>query len=135
MSDQKTDSDIYSSENMAVYFDNGEFITYLNSRLAEKQNLSAEDIEMLKDTHVMRALIFQAMERTDDATELRSFAKMFENLEYLQQELWKFEKNKNFHRWFEVPKCSCPKLDNLDRIGHDYNLIDLSCIIHGDKNA
>lgn len=127
--------DIYSSKNMAVYFDNGDFVTSLNGRLAEKQNLSAEDIEMLKDTHVMRALIFRAMERSDDTATLKDFAALFERLEYLQQELWKFGKDKNFHRWFEVPKCSCPQLDNLDRIGHEDNVINLSCIIHGNKNV
>ena len=127
--------DIYSVENMTARFDNGEVAAALNTGLAKRQNLSAEDIEMLKDTHVMRALIFQAMERSDDVATLKSFAAMFERLEYLQQELWKFGKDKNFHRWFEVPKCSCPVLDNLDRIGHEDNVINLSCIIHGDKNV
>jgi len=127
------DNDIYSAENLAVYFSDGNYITTLNGRLARKQKISAEDIEMLKDTHIMHRLIFQAMERVNEVTKLKRLAKMFEDLEFLQQELWKFGKDSKFHRWFDVPKCSCPKLDNADRIGTDFNIYDLKCIIHGGK--
>lgn len=125
--------DIYSAENMAVYFNDGSYVTSLNGKLARKQKISAEDIEMLKDTHVIRALIFQAMYRTDNVDELKRLAWMFDELEFLQQELWKFGRNSKFHRWFDVPKCSCPKLDNSDYIGTDINIYESTCVIHGDK--
>jgi len=127
-------NDIYSVENLTAHFADGETAAVLNTHLARNQQLSAEEIELLKDTHVMRVLIFTAMEKTDDPKILKGFAKIFEDLEYTQQELWGFGKDSKFHRWFEVPKCSCPKLDNLDRIGHKDNVINLSCVIHGDEN-
>jgi len=125
--------DIYNAKNMDVYFSNGDYITSLSSRMARDQKVSAEDIEMLKDTHVMRALIFSAMERTDNTTTLKNFAKMFERLEFLQQELWGFKKDSNWHCWFEVPKCTCPTLDNADRIGSEENVMNSTCPIHGDE--
>jgi hypothetical protein len=130
MSDQNQ-NDIYSSENMDIFTDNGEFITSLNRRLVIKQGLTAEEIELLKDTHVVRRILFNCMEATDDAIHLRRFAKVFEELENCQQELWKFGANKSFHRWFEVPKCSCPKLDNQDCLGSEVDVVDLTCKIHG----
>ena len=125
--------DIYSAENLSVYDLNGNFLYGLNTRLAERQKLTAEDIELLKLSHIMRDLIFKAMEATDDRDTLRKLAQRFETLEYMQQELWGFEKDKRFHRWFEVPKCSCPKLDNQDWIGSDHDIVSLNCIIHGGK--
>ena len=130
MSDQEQ-TDIYSQENMDVFTDNGEYITSLNAHLARKQGLSAEDIELLKDTHVMRRIIFNCMEQTDDTSHLKRFAKMFEDLEFLQQELWKFGADKGFHRWFEVPKCSCPTIDNLDCLGSEVDVVDIKCKVHG----
>jgi len=130
MSDQEQ-IDIYSEENMDVFTDNGEYITSLNGTLARKQGITAEDIELLKDTHVMRRIIFNCMEQTDDPSQLKRLAKMFEDLEFLQQELWKFGADKRFHRWFEVPKCSCPILDNLDCLGSEVDVVDVTCKVHG----
>ena len=130
MSDQEQ-IDIYSEENMDVFTDNGEYITSLNGTLARKQGITAEDIELLKDTHVMRRIIFNCMEQTDDPSQLKRLAKMFEDLEFLQQELWKFGADKRFHRWFEVPKCSCPILDNLDCLGSEVDVVDVACKVHG----
>jgi hypothetical protein len=124
-------SDIYNAKNMDVHFSNGDYITSLSLKMARDQKVSAEDIEMLKDTHIMRALIFSAMKRTDNTTTLKNFAKMFEKLEFLQQELWGFKKDRSWHRWFEVPKCTCPKHDNAARVGSEENVMDSTCPIHG----
>jgi len=126
--------DIYNAKNMEVRFSNGDYVTTLNSNMARDQNVSSENIEMLKETHILRALIFAAMERTDNITTLKNFAKMFERLEFLQQELWGFKKDSNWHQWFDVPKCKCPKLDNADRIGSEESVMNSDCPIHGDEN-
>lgn len=126
---------IYDVENLEVRFANGDYITSLNIRLVKKQELSADTIEMLKMTHVMRAMIFKVMNNTDNVSILKRFARMFENLEYLQQELWGFKKDSNYHYWFEVPKCSCPSLDNRDCNGSEMKIIDLKCTIHGGEKG
>ncbi len=131
MSQQK---DIYNHKNMEVRHANGQYITTLNVLLVKKQNLSADTIEMLKMTHVARAIIFTTMRNTNVTIALKRLALIFENLEYIQQELWGFEKNKNNHMWFEVPKCSCPKLDNIDYNSSELRIIDRKCIIHGMEN-
>ena len=126
--------DIYNAKNLDVHYTNGDYITTLNGNLAKKQELSADDIELLKSSHVMRAMIFRVMENTDNKAILKRFAKMFESLEYLQQELWKFKRDKTFHQWFDVPKCSCPKLDNRGLDGTEACIIDFKCIVHGGNN-
>lgn len=62
---------------------------------------------------------------------LKMLANMFESLEFEQQTLWKFDRNKNFHYWFDIPGCSCPKMDNRDRIGTEHRIMIDTCPIHG----
>jgi hypothetical protein len=109
----------------------GKVITRLNSMLVKRQKVSPENVELLKHTHVTRYRIFEKMEATDNVAELRQLAKDFEDLEFYQQELWGFPKDKNFHRWFKVPKCLCPKMDNMDRIGSSFGVTVENCPIHG----
>jgi len=80
------------------------------------------------------------MNENNDKNFLRQCAKEVEELEFQLQESWKFEKDKNYHRyWWTLPKCTCPKMDNEDRFGTDYHVYSSDCPIHGineeDKNA
>jgi hypothetical protein len=45
--------------------------------------------------------------------------------------VWGFDQNPNFHHWYTVPKCRCPKLDNAERWGTSYGIVSGSCPIHG----
>jgi hypothetical protein len=107
--------------------------TQLNYYLAERQGLDDATMEQLIETHIERLQIFEMMENTDDVEQLKRLAKDFRNLEFEQQALWGFDRNEDFHRWFNVPKCSCPKLDNMDFIGTEYNIYVDNCPIHGDE--
>jgi len=120
---------------MSVCHDDGTFVCTLNGALAKKQGLHAIEIELLKISHLTRDLLFRTMEQTDNPVILRKLADKFDELEFEQQKLWHFDEDKNFHRWFEVPKCTCPKLDNEDLIGCEQKVIDLKCIIHGGKRS
>ena len=103
----------------------------LNPRLLEQQGIEdMESINKLKDTHVERFKIFEAMENTDDSKELQELAIQFEKLEFKQQKLWGFEPNSDFHRWWEVPKCTCPKSDNRDAYGTPYRYYVGKCPVH-----
>jgi molybdenum cofactor biosynthesis enzyme MoaA len=108
----------------------------LNVNLIKKNNLNEKEIEELIYLYSVIDNIFKLEEEMKnnniDIKKLREFDKQLRNIEYRIQELWHFEKNSNFHKyWFLQPLCSCPKLDNKARLGTDNFIINENCIIHG----
>ncbi len=90
--------------------------------------------EQLKSIYIELFKIFEKMENTNNPIKLYNLNKEIEPLEFKMQEYFGFPVNKDFHRyWCECPKCSCPKLDNLDERGSGSRYIDSGCIIHGEK--
>ena len=90
-----------------------------------------KNLEKIKEVSQLRMIIFSMMENTDNRKELRSLAADLTELEFELQDLYKFKRNTNFHRFWELPKCTCPKLDNYESYGTKYYIIDTKCIIHG----
>lgn len=112
----------------------GEILTYLNSRLGERQKITEAQLEALKLSHQLRWMLFEAArhETVKDAPlKLQLLANVFDALETEQQKLWNFPVDPNHHRWFDFPGCTCPKLDNADRLGTDYKIHNVECPIHG----
>lgn len=112
----------------------GEYITMLNPRLAARQKVTDDQLQALRASHVVRRAIFDVAEanRTHPTT-LRMLATLFAHLESQQQELWNFGANPDFQRFFDLPGCTCPKMDNAERLGTPYKIYDPGCPIHGDK--
>jgi hypothetical protein len=104
---------------------------YINQTLATKQGLSDETIKSIVDKHIDKLKIYEKMESCTEIDKLKQFAYDVRDIEYDLQELWGFEQNENYHRFWEVPKCTCPVLDNIDRIGTSYQVVSGTCIIHG----
>lgn len=102
----------------------------LNSRLVEKQGLDQERVDVIKDLHIEKDDIFELMKNTDDVKKLKELAFSVENLEFQLQAAWKFPQDRNYHRWWEVPKCKCPSMDNQDNYGTMYRVIAGHCPIH-----
>jgi len=120
----------FTEKELTVYY-KGKAQYKLSSGFVKQQEI--EDIETIKElllTHEDRCRIFEAMEDTDDVEDLRMYAQQIETLEFEQQKLWGFEPNNTYHRWWEVPKCTCPKLDNADRYPSKYRIIAGNCPIH-----
>ena len=109
---------------------NGE-VTYLNHKMVERRGISDEAVEKLKQSHIERIDLFQQARATTDVATLRALAEAFEDLEFRQQELWGFDRNADMHRWFDFPGCTCPKMDNAERMGTTYRIYTLDCPIHG----
>jgi hypothetical protein len=102
----------------------------LNSRLVENQNVSQTDQDIIQRLHELKHCVFQFMQDTDDVDKLREYAQIVETIEYKLQKHWGFKLDRNFHDWFDVPKCSCPKMDNRDAKGTLYRTISGGCKIH-----
>lgn len=109
----------------------GECKGFLNEALIQRNNISLEKIEKIKKLHLKKHEIFEEMENETSTDLLKSYAKLVETIEYELQSLWGFTKDKNFHEWFLVPHCKCPKKDNRERQGTPYAIYNQHCIIHG----
>lgn len=105
----------------------------LNEGLIRKQGLNEESIDKLLVLHKRKLEIYQFIETIEDEEALRVFAKHITDLEFNLQETWGFPKNAKFHRFWETPKCTCPKMDNEDAYPTGYYVISGDCPLHGSK--
>jgi len=106
---------------------------YLNSSLVEGQKLSQQQITKLLKLHFLQAAAKDLMDHVENVKMLPKLAAVIEDLNFQMQELWGFNRDANFHCWYEVPRCTCPKMDNRDRFGTDQRIYDLECPVHNKK--
>lgn len=122
----------HDKDSLEVVSGNGEFICYLNPGLVDKQNLTDSEIAALKTTHRLRYELFAIAANMKSPEALKALAKFFSKLESEQQRLWHFDVDENYYRFFDFPGCTCPKMDNAERLGTPYHIISMDCPIHGE---
>lgn len=104
-------------------------LTVLNQNLLNKQ-LCWPNLEEIREAHWLKLMIYEMIEESDNEAEIHSLGLDLTEIEYELQRLLKFKKDSAFHRFWEYPKCSCPKLDNM--YNYPYRAIfNLSCLLHG----
>ena len=103
----------------------------LNPKMVAKQKISDGGVKVLISLHQDINKVIEKMENTDDPTELRKLNEEWVQLQFRLQEAWKFDRNSNFHHWYTVPKCRCPKMDNEERYGTDWRIVNSECPVHG----
>lgn len=103
----------------------------LNKRLLDQQN-AWDNLEDIKEAHVLKLIIYDVIRDTEDAAMLKSLAVDLTLVEFELQRLWGFTSDANFHRFWETPKCQCPVLDNEDLYPHR-SIINTHCPLHGSK--
>ena len=106
-------------------------VIQLNERLIDRQRLTSREVEQIKKVHFTKSEVFEKMRETSDRVLLRKLAEEVTELEFKLQRLWGFELNKNWHEWYSVPKCSCPKIDNYELRGQDMKIYSSHCSVHG----
>jgi len=114
----------------------GKSIT-ISSRLLDKQNAWG-NLDRLKEIHLMRLSKIDEMEQVASAAPLETRAELLQilskiitELDFKLQEAWGFDRNARMHRFWELPGCSCPQMDNEERLGTGFHIIDGLCPIHG----
>jgi len=112
------------SARLVVWY-KGEEALMLNKALLDQQ-LCWENLERLKDLHVRRLEIEDAMEDRSYVT-----TNIWTEIQFQLQDAWKFPRDSRYHRFWDIPSCTCPKLDNDDRYPSDLYIIDMSCRLHG----
>jgi len=107
---------------------------YINPNLCKKQKITLEGLGELRTLHLGVQNILNAMEHTDDVGTLKVLNMEWKRLQFELQQVWGFEQNANFHHWYTVPKCRCPKIDNAERWGTGYGIVSGACPIHGNSD-
>ena len=103
----------------------------LNKDLIKSQGLDQRKVDQLEYLHEDKQIVFEQMELTDDPIRLRYLAKEVTFIELQLQRTWGFELNEDYHLWYLVPKCKCPRMDNEERRGTPYKIINEKCPVHG----
>jgi len=115
-------------EKLTVYH-KGKPVYMMNKRLLDQQNCWT-NLDAIKEAHVRKLDLYDALRATDDNGELRKLGDQVTAIEFELQGLWGFTLDAKFHRFWEYPKCQCPKMDNAD----DYpymQYVSGSCPLHG----
>lgn len=108
----------------------GKEVLMISKALLDRQNCW-ENLEKIKDAYSRKLFIYDEINETTDKTKLRELGLKLREIEFELQGYWKFSIDAKFHRFWEYPKCECPKLDNMDDYPHLQH-INLSCPLHGD---
>lgn len=77
--------------------------------------------------------IHEAMLMADNKYTLKTLETAWKSNEYKIQELFHFEKNSDFHRFWEMPKCACPSMDNQELWGTKQTIYSYDCPYHGEQ--
>lgn len=64
-------------------------------------------------------------------SDLKECDKLCTGIEFELQELWGFPMDIKYHKFWERPRCKCCKMDNEERAGTGYYIINENCPLHG----
>ena len=93
------------------------------NRISNKKNLGK-----LKKCLSKKLEIFELIENSDD--NLEQYYKKLTNIEYDMQILYGEDEDIEYHLFWQTPKCTCPKIDNLEIYPSKDPILDKNCPIH-----
>lgn len=102
----------------------------LNETLIAKCGLSPFAVAEIIQLHWRRKAVMGVMEEAEKS-DLKRLAAMITKIDFKLQKLWGFPYNANFHRFWLLPGCECPKVDNEERYGTKHFIFVDNCPIHG----
>ncbi len=105
----------------------------VNLSLAKKYGLSKDSVIMISSLHQQRQVIFEALQSGVFKPSKRVNS-ILESIEESLQLQWFNKVDMKYYRFWDIPKCTCPKLDNSERYPYGNYIISESCKFHGNKN-
>lgn len=117
-------------DEITIEFEDGKK-TILNKQMLKNQKVTNEGIETIKKLMQKDYVLRKNLEKTDCPVVLKKLARDWTELQFKLQKAWGFPKNANYFKFFELPKCTCPKLDNYDNLGTGFYSISVDCPLHG----
>ena len=104
----------------------------VNYDLAKKRNISPEGVAAIEAMQEYRNTLGEQYKAGTITAE--EYQEEWEENEYCLQATWGFSLDLNYHMFWEMEGCTCPKMDNRDSWGTMYHYYNMDCPIHGAKN-
>lgn len=121
-----------SIEEMMDWLDVGDvyLVKYkeLRERVDKNRIKNDKNLDKLKNCLLEKLKIYDEIENSDN---LEKYYKKLTDLEYSMQILYGEEEDISYHRFWETPKCTCPKIDNLEIYPSQTPIFNDKCPIHG----
>jgi len=121
-------------DNFDIIYKN-KVIGKINSALVETLNISDLTLEKIKLKHGVKKFFVDwltDLNIKDNPGTAKTLQNVITNIEFELQDLWGFSRDIRYHKFWELPQCQCPKLDNEDRYPFGHYFINESCPLHGD---
>lgn len=88
------------------------------------------NLDNLKSCLLEKLKIYHEIENSKDDKNLYVYYKKLTNIEYDLQMLYGEEEDISYHKFWLTPKCTCPKIDNVDIYPNKNPIFDKNCPIH-----
>lgn len=105
----------------------------INLQLAEQRGLSTETILQIERLHAFRDSFENSIAFLLGANNRKltyEVGQMLFKIEEELQKLWGFPVNPNYYKFWDVPYCSCAKMDSNDSYPHGRYAISADCWLH-----
>ena len=104
----------------------------INLALVRKQGVTDDAAYKIMSLQQTRDMLHEAMKQCSwNKKVLQQYPPLLETIETELQALWGFEQNINYYKFWDVPACACPSMDNNDKYPYGNYVINLSCPVHG----
>jgi hypothetical protein len=107
----------------------------INLILAKERNISEHNIRKIEVAHEAIDALFSTPLHNPTKEDIERLNTMLEGLEFYLQYLWGFDLDPTYHTYkWKHPSCTCPTLDNLERLGTPYHIISQDCPLHQEQD-
>lgn len=124
--------EIFSFENLLEELDAKDkyLVKYkkFRDRVEENRVQDGRKLSKIKNCLLEKLKIYDEIQNSNE--NLDQYYKKLTDLEYNMQILYGENEDINFHRFWETPKCTCPKIDNIEKFPEGNYTFDENCKIH-----
>lgn len=103
----------------------------INTQHPKYKTLSQDKVLAIDLLHTVRDLIEVGAKQSDDVA--KALYSLWLKNETTLQTLWGFDEGAGWIRWWNYPRCSCPKMDNDDAWPNGWYTKSGACPIHGSE--
>lgn len=111
MSTNETPVQVLATAEDYLIIINEQVRSMLNPRLARQQGVDTKaGMEKIRQLHVQRILMedeFHQNQNSKTFEEIQKFLEDWKQNQFELQDAWNFPRSENFHRFFDIPSCSC----------------------------
>ena len=111
---------------------NGKFCIVISAPMLDKMD-AWDNLDLIKKLHLRKLRLYVNIQAENDPDKLKGFAELITDVEFELQDAWGFKRSADHHKFWDTPKCLCPKIDNNDSYPFGYYTVTSSCPLHGFK--